>query len=190
MNKPLDGLVEGETQAANSPSEPDIIIGSREQLFYLLAEASEIEHTLMCNYLYAVFSLKAGSASNLSERESKAVLGWQKMMMSVAIEEMGHLLIVANLTSALGGLPHFSRPNFPVKPGYFPSGVVLKLTPFNQKTLDHLFFLRDPWVATYKMLRGLMTLILIENNAIKGLCQALRIMRRSAIYTRLSALIS
>jgi len=144
MNQPLDGLVEDETQTANSPSEPDIIIGSREQLFYLLAEASEIEHTLMCNYLYAVFSLKTGNDSNLSERESKAVLGWQKMMMSVAIEEMGHLLMVANLTSALGGLPHFGRPNFPVKPGYFPSGVVLKLTPFNQETLDHFIFLERP----------------------------------------------
>lgn len=30
-------------------SEEDIIVGSREQLFHLLAEASEIEHTLMCS---------------------------------------------------------------------------------------------------------------------------------------------
>ena len=34
--------------------EPSLKTGSREQLLYLLAEAAEIEHTLMCSYLYAV----------------------------------------------------------------------------------------------------------------------------------------
>ncbi|WP_281175636.1 hypothetical protein [Muricoccus aerilatus] len=31
--------------------EPAVVTGSREQLLYLLAEAAEIEHTLMCSYL-------------------------------------------------------------------------------------------------------------------------------------------
>ncbi|MGI4959524.1 MAG: ferritin-like domain-containing protein [Janthinobacterium lividum] len=35
-----------------------VVVGSREQLLHLLAEAAEIEHTLMCSYLYAAFSLK------------------------------------------------------------------------------------------------------------------------------------
>src|SRR5688500_1911197 len=39
---------------------PDSVIGGREQLFHLLAEAAEVEHTLMCCYLYAAFSLKRG----------------------------------------------------------------------------------------------------------------------------------
>ena len=38
--------------------EPEIVVGTREQLLHLLAEAAEIEHTLMCSYLYAAFSLK------------------------------------------------------------------------------------------------------------------------------------
>ena len=33
---------------------------SREQLLYWLHEAAEIEHHLMCCYLYAAFSLKRG----------------------------------------------------------------------------------------------------------------------------------
>ncbi|HSO41822.1 MAG TPA: ferritin-like domain-containing protein [Rhodospirillales bacterium] len=41
--------------------EPEILVGDREQLFHLLAEAAEIEHTLMCSYLYAAFSLKTRS---------------------------------------------------------------------------------------------------------------------------------
>jgi hypothetical protein len=35
-------------------------VGSREELVYLLGEACEIEHGLMCEHLYAQFSL--GSA--------------------------------------------------------------------------------------------------------------------------------
>jgi len=35
-----------------------IHVDSREDLIYLLAEAAEIEHNLMCCYLFAAFSLK------------------------------------------------------------------------------------------------------------------------------------
>lgn len=48
---------ESGAKAALEP-EPEIVVGTREQLFHLLAEAAEIEHTLMCSYLYAAFSLK------------------------------------------------------------------------------------------------------------------------------------
>ena len=37
---------------------------------------------------------------------------------AVAIEEMGHLAAVWNITSALGGSPRFGRTNFPLDPGY------------------------------------------------------------------------
>lgn len=140
----LDRAEAKKMQEAGDQNEPDIIIGSREQLFHLMAEAAEIEHTLLCSYLYAAFSLKQGGMSGLSESEAEAVERWRKMIMEVAIEEMGHLLIVANLTVAIGGRPHFTRPNFPVSPGYFPSGVVLRLTPFDLATLDHFIFLERP----------------------------------------------
>ena len=132
---------------ADSPidtNEPAIITGSREQLLYLLAESAEIEHTLMCCYLYAAFSLKRAGDSGLSNEESDAVTRWRKTIMDVAVEEMGHLLIVANLTVALGGRPHFGRPNFPISPGYFPSGVVVRLSGFSKTTLDHFIFLERP----------------------------------------------
>jgi Ferritin-like len=38
--------------------EPEIRVGTREDVLYLPAEAAEIEHNLMCCYLYAAFSLK------------------------------------------------------------------------------------------------------------------------------------
>ncbi len=34
--------------------------GRREYLIHLLTEAAEIEHNLLCSYLYAAFSLKRG----------------------------------------------------------------------------------------------------------------------------------
>ncbi len=121
-----------------------VVIGSREQLLHLLAEAAEIEHTLMCSYLYAAFSLKRAGESGVSVIQGELLERWRKTIMDVAVEEMGHLVIVANLTTAVGGRPHFGRPNFPVAPGYFPSGVTVRLTGFNAETLKHFIFLERP----------------------------------------------
>jgi hypothetical protein len=69
---------------------------------------------------------------------------WRKTIMNVAIEEMGHVVMVTNLSVAVGGRAHFGRPNFPVAPGYFPSGVAVRLTGFNAETLKHFIFLERP----------------------------------------------
>ena len=127
----LDTAAHVALHAVEAPHEPEVVIGSREQVLYLLAEAAEIEHTLLCSYLYAAFSLKPATASGLLAREAEAVERWRQTIMGVAIEEMGHLLLVSNLLVAVGGRPHFARPNFSVRPGDFPSGVVLRLTPFS-----------------------------------------------------------
>jgi hypothetical protein len=121
-----------------------VVVGSREQLLHLLAEAAEIEHTLMCSYLYAAFSLKRAGEEGISKAQGEALERWRKAIMNVAVEEMGHLVMVANLTVAVGGRPHFGRPNFPVAPGYFPSGVAVRLTGFNAETLKHFIFLERP----------------------------------------------
>jgi hypothetical protein len=125
-------------------AEPAIIVGSREQVLHLLAEAAEIEHTLMCSYLYAAFSLKRDGEPGVAPAQGQALERWRKAILNVAVEEMGHLVMVANLTVALGGRPHFARPNFPVAPGYFPSGVAVRLTGFNAETLDHFIYLERP----------------------------------------------
>ena len=77
--------------------EPEIIVGSREQLLHLLAEAAEIEHTLMCSYLYAAFSLKRAGEQAVSDVQAEALERWRKAILDVAVEEMGHLVMVANL---------------------------------------------------------------------------------------------
>jgi CDGSH-type Zn-finger protein/uncharacterized Fe-S cluster protein YjdI len=119
-------------------------VATREHLLGLLAEASEIEHNLMCCYLYAVFSLKQGTDEGLSDEELAAVQRWRRVILDVAIEEMGHLTMVSNIMVALGGSPHFGRQNFPIAAGYHPSGIVVKLAPFNAATLDHFIYLERP----------------------------------------------
>jgi CDGSH-type Zn-finger protein/uncharacterized Fe-S cluster protein YjdI len=117
---------------------------SREHALHALYEAAELEHNLMCTYLYAAFSLKEGEADGLSAEEAEAVKRWRSVLIGVAIEEMGHLTAVWNITSACGGSPRFGRTNFPLDPGYLPAGIVVKLAPFNPATLQHFVFLERP----------------------------------------------
>ena len=120
---------------------------SREQLIHSLYEAAELEHNLMCTYLYAAFSLKS-AGEGLSDVEAESVARWRKVIIEVAIEEMGHLAAVWNITAALGGQPRFGRPNFPLDPGYLPAGIVVKLAPFNEKVLQHFVHLERPVGST------------------------------------------
>jgi len=124
--------------------EPHGISANREQLLHSLYEASELEHNLMCTYLYAAFSIKSGESEGLSAAETAAVERWRRVIIDIAIEEMGHLAAVWNITSAIGGAPRFGRGNFPIDPGYLPAGVVVKLSPFNLSTLQHFIFLERP----------------------------------------------
>lgn len=119
-------------------------IKSREQLFYTLTEAAEIEHNLMCCYLYAAFSLKDAATDGLSPDDDAIVAGWRRAIIGVAVEEMSHLALVANLATAVGCAPHFGRPNFPIAAGYHPAGVQVKLAPFDPDTLQHFVFLERP----------------------------------------------
>jgi hypothetical protein len=125
-------------------SKATVKIESRVHLLSTLAEAAELEHDLMCMYLYSVFSLKRTTAEGLTDEEMSAVNAWRKTILNVCVEEMTHLALVANLTTAVGGGAHFFRPEFPVRPGYFPSEFVLELAPFNQETLQHFIFLERP----------------------------------------------
>jgi CDGSH-type Zn-finger protein/uncharacterized Fe-S cluster protein YjdI len=116
---------------------------SREALVHRLYEAAELEHNLMCTYLYAAFSLRDAD-DGLSADEAAATARWRRTILEVAIEEMGHLCAVWNITSALGAAPRFGRGNFPLDPGYLPAGVVVKLAPFNAAVLQHFIYLERP----------------------------------------------
>jgi CDGSH-type Zn-finger protein/uncharacterized Fe-S cluster protein YjdI len=123
---------------------PSLAAPSREQALHALYEAAELEHCLMCTYLYAAFSLKSSIDEGLTAAQLDAVTRWRQSILQVATEEMGHLMAVWNITIALGGAPRVGRSNFPVDPGYLPAGVVVKLAPFNMTTLQHFIYLERP----------------------------------------------
>jgi len=121
---------------------------TREALIHQLYEAAELEHNLMCTYLYAAFSLRSGTAEGLSETEADATARWRRAILRVAVEEMGHLTAVWNITSALGGSPRFGRINFPLDPGALPANVVVRLAPFSEAVLQHFIYLERPTGST------------------------------------------
>jgi len=121
---------------------------SRESLVHQLYEAAELEHNLMCTYLYAAFSLRSGVQEGLSAAEADATARWRRAILRVAIEEMGHLAAVWNITSALGASPRFGRMNFPLDPGGLPASVVVRLAPFGEEVLQHFIYLERPGGST------------------------------------------
>jgi CDGSH-type Zn-finger protein/uncharacterized Fe-S cluster protein YjdI len=116
----------------------------REKLLHALYEAAELEHNLMCTYLYAAFSLRAYEDDGLATVEREAVARWRREVLGVAIDEMSHLVAVWNITSALGGSPRFGRGNFPLDPGGLPASVVVRLAPLNPSVLQHFIHLERP----------------------------------------------
>lgn len=118
-------------------------VPSREQLLYALHEAAEVEHLLMGCYLYAALSLKHDDPT-WTPAQRDAVARWRGSLMTVVFDEMTHLALVANLTQALGGTAWFGRPPYPVDAGPYPAGLVIRLQPFSQATIEHFKFLERP----------------------------------------------
>jgi len=132
------------TRGGLAPPEAPFVIEHREALIYMLCEAAELEHGIMCQYLYAVFSMKEDAAEGLTEDQAAAVRRWRKQISHVAVQEMLHLALVQNLLSAIGAAPHVSRPNFPQPASHYPAGVNLTLLPFGEAALRHFMFLERP----------------------------------------------
>ena len=125
-------------------AEPKIVVEHREHLWYLLAEAAQVEHLIMCQYLYASFSLKAGPEDGLTAEQAAAVARWREVLTGIAIEEMLHLALVFNVMTAIGAAPPLSRPNFPRRSEDLPGGVQFRLLPFGADALTHFLYLERP----------------------------------------------
>ncbi len=132
------------TRGGKAAPEAPFVIEHREALIYMLCEAAELEHGIMCQYLFAAFSLKQREDEGLTTDELAAVNRWRAAIAHVATEEMLHLAIVHNLLSAIGAAPHFGRPNLPAPAHHYPAGVNLMLVPFGEPALQHFVFLERP----------------------------------------------
>ena len=132
------------TRGGLAPPEAPFVIEHREALIYMLCEAAELEHGIMCQYLFAAFSMKDTADEGLTDDQVETVRRWRKQISHVAVQEMLHLALVQNLLSAIGAAPHLSRPNFPQPASHYPAGVDLTLLPFGEAALRHFMFLERP----------------------------------------------
>ena len=101
-------------------SEPKIVIGHREHLWILLSEALQLEHMIMCQYLFAQFSLRDGTRDGLTVEQADAVDRWRTELRGIAIDEMLHMALVGNLMSAIGAAPNFGAAELPAAVGLLP----------------------------------------------------------------------
>jgi hypothetical protein len=124
--------------------EPVIVVADRKELTYLLSQAAELEHGLMCEYLYAAFSLKSAAGPGLRADQLAAVERWRGVIFGIAGEEMLHWAMVQNLLAAVGSAPYVSRPHMPHQAKGYPPGVQVRLLPFGEAALEHFVYLERP----------------------------------------------
>jgi hypothetical protein len=135
------------------------IIKTRTDLLKLLCEAAELEHGIACSYLYAGFSLKRDIAEGgMTWEEQQKVRRWAAQIYFIASQEMLHLALVWNLTTAIGGTPYYFRPNFPQGSKYYPINVPIELEPFGPRSLRRFILYEHPQnIAPERDLKSLLT---------------------------------
>ena len=124
--------------------EAPVRIENRAQLSYLLTEAAELEHGIMCCYLFSAFSINRDVEEGISEEHLRFVRRWRRTIVQVSIEEMLHMCLACNLLTAVGGAPHLRRPNLPISPKAYPPSFRLELAPFCRQSLENSIFIERP----------------------------------------------
>ncbi|HZR42425.1 MAG TPA: ferritin-like protein [Ktedonobacteraceae bacterium] len=124
--------------------EAPLVIKNREELIFILSEASALEHMIMCQYLFAVFSLKRDVSEGVTAAQLEAIKRWDRTISQVAAQEMLHLALVSNLLTSIGSVPFFNRPNFPQRSKYYPPHIQMVLRPFSEQALQHFLYLERP----------------------------------------------
>src|SRR5678815_491663 len=75
------------TRGGRAEAEAAFVIEHREALVYMLCQAAELEHGIMCQYLFAAFSLKQRVDEGLTAEELEAVTRWRRTIAHVATQE-------------------------------------------------------------------------------------------------------
>jgi hypothetical protein len=126
------------------PGAPTMVLQHREALIYTLGKAAALEQLVMCQYLYAAFSMKDRDDEGLTPVQLEAVRRWRRELIHIAEQEMLHLALVQNLLTAVGASSSFGRPNFPLPPHAYPAGIRMELLPFGEAALRHFIYLERP----------------------------------------------
>jgi hypothetical protein len=144
QNPPMPGNRQTAALLPGPTTAPPLPVESREQLVYLITQACELEQGVLCEYLFALYSLKRDPQDGLSGQQLAQVARWARTLSEVAVQEMLHLALATNLLTALGAVPHLHRPNFPIRCQWYPPDVRLALVPFGEAALRHFMYLERP----------------------------------------------
>jgi hypothetical protein len=114
----------------------------RDHLVMLLTSGAEVEHALMVQYLYAAYSINGDQPD---EERRALVEGWRASILSVAREEMGHLLTVQNILVLLGAPISFDREMMPWDHEFYPFPFTLQK--LSEETLQCFIYAEMPRLA-------------------------------------------
>jgi len=126
------------------PDAPTMVLQHREALVWTLGKAAALEQLVMCQYLYAAFSMKDRDDEGLTPEQLAATRRWRREIIHIAEQEMLHLALVQNLLTAVGAGSALERPNFPLPPHAYPAGIRMELLPFTEQSLRHFIYLERP----------------------------------------------
>lgn len=101
----------------------------------LLHTATEIEHALLAQYLYAAYSLADGNFTGRNVPPDAATLTrtWRNTIVEIAREEMAHLLTEQNILRFLAAPVSISRSDFPFQSDLHP--FAFELEPLTRSSL-------------------------------------------------------
>ncbi len=112
-------------------------IKSIDDLYQYLHAAMQLEHATLPPYLTALYSMHPGT--NLDAFHVIRV---------VAVEEMLHLTLAANILNAVGGTPDLTQPDFvPTYPAFLPDGETdfqVDLQPFSEDAVNTFLKIERP----------------------------------------------
>ncbi|MEU3741426.1 MULTISPECIES: ferritin-like protein [unclassified Streptomyces] len=112
-------------------------IDNRDELIAYLQAAMALEHATIPPYLTAYYSIKSTTNSDAAH-----------IIRVVAVEEMLHLTLVANVLNAVGGQPDLTRPGFvPSYPAYLPDGeedFTVDLRPLSPEAVETFCMIERP----------------------------------------------
>lgn len=107
------------------------------ELIRLLREATEVEHALMLQYLYAAFSLKPEYEDVRGHGDPNTT-----DFLGVAVQEMQHLDMVNRLLVELGANPNMMPQDPPYEPDIYPFEFALE--PISQQSLAKYVYCEAP----------------------------------------------
>ena len=58
---------------------------NREELIYTLGKAAELEHLIICQYLYAAFSLKRTADEGIPAELEPVLKGWSHQLLEIGV---------------------------------------------------------------------------------------------------------